>query len=145
MLIVTFYFLDAYNAQRTARVTRLVERAFDAGMRTEIRIERSEDVAKLEETLWKQLHNRFIPISSTNNHGNEPWVYIRNQDKPRLGFPHLINLHQEPPKDLDHFQFISELVDNTTVSGYQRKIDQYRSHDCKVVESGKRPTARKQA
>lgn len=133
---VDFYVLsqDAPDARlRTA--CRLIEKAFDQGIRTYVQTSTLDQAQRLDELLWTFNDRSFLPHEVSNGStASHPRVLVLLGDAPapRDHRQLLVNLTNVLPAELDSYERIAEIVDmdpeNKRLSRERYKV--YRDRGC---------------
>jgi len=115
---VDFYILDDDSSDGLPRFAcRLVDRAWQRGMRCYVNAATAEQAARLDDLLWTFRDISFIPHAQTPveaaNTGRLA-VLIGSGEEPDEDLDLLVNLSDEVPSFFSRFERVAELVDNET-------------------------------
>jgi DNA polymerase-3 subunit chi len=133
---VDFYVLADEAPDARLRVAcRLIEKAYDGGIRTYVQTAALEDAQRLDELLWTFSDRAFIPheVSEDGAASHERVVVLIGAGAaPVTHRQLLINLGIGMPAELDSFERIVEIVDVDPQSKRlaRERYKAYREHGC---------------
>ena len=131
---VSFYVLASEKAHAIDHTAcRLAARAFDEGLRTLILVNDDSAASHLDNLLWEQPDNRFIPHSRV---GVAPTIEVRTWIATETDEAHqaqlLINLTHGKPDKFDSYDRIFEIVAKANTEESRDKYRFYRSRGCEL-------------
>ncbi len=135
---VDFYVLSDDAPDARLRVAcRLIEKAFDAGLRVYAQTASLPDAQRLDELLWTFNDRTFIPHEVLEGDAathEKVMVLIGSADAPASHRQLLVNLSNALPNELERFDRIAEIVDvdpeNKRLSRERYKA--YRERGCSL-------------
>ena len=131
---VSFYVLTSDEAPAIDHTAcRLAARAFDEGLRTLILVNDESAASHLDDLLWEQPDNRFIPhsrVSAASTVEVRTWIATESDEAHDAQL--LINLTHGKPDKLDSYDRIFEIVAKTNTEESRDKYRFYRSQGCEL-------------
>lgn len=116
MTRVDFYILQGMAPDQLQRLAcRLVDKAWQRGMKSWVNVPDNEAMTQLDQLLWTFRDISFLPHACCSSTGASPQrlaAVIGCNDEPGVDIPVLINLHPEVPAFFSRFDRVAELVDN---------------------------------
>lgn len=131
---VSFYILASektHSIDRTA--CRLAAKAFDEGLRTLILVNDDSAASRLDDLLWEQPDNRFIPhrrVSAASAIEVRTWIATASDIA--LEAQLLINLTHGKPDKFDSYDRIFEIVAKSNTEESRDKYRFYRAQGCEL-------------
>lgn len=131
---VSFYILTSEQEHAIDRTAcRLAARAFDEGMRTLILVNDDSTATYLDDLLWQQPENRFIPhtrVSVDPKIDVRTWIATGTDQVREAQL--LINLTHDKPHKFDSYDRIFEIVAKSNTEESREKYRFYRSRGCEL-------------
>ena len=118
MTRVDFYILDGDSSDGLQRFAcRLIDKAWQRGMRCYVNAATAEQAARLDDLLWTFRDISFIPHAQAPAEPGDSKrlaALIGSGEEPGEELDLLINLSDEVPSFFSRFERVAELVDNET-------------------------------
>lgn len=132
--LVSFYVLASEKAHAIDHTAcRLAARAFDEGLRTLILVDDDSAASHLDNLLWEQPDNRFIPhsrVSAAPTIAVRTWIATESDEAYEAQL--LINLTHGKPDKFDSYDRIFEIVAKANTEESRDKYRFYRSRGCEL-------------
>jgi DNA polymerase-3 subunit chi len=119
-------FLRVQNSQaKLKRLTQVIYELFCAGRRVVIAVEGSAAAGYLDDCLWRLPEEGFLPHERSDVECKAP-VVITEGTEVFGGGQVLVNLREQPHPNIEKFEEVYQLFDETSEQRHQQSLKQYR-------------------